>query len=219
MDGLVTSGVPVVLGFRWPVSDDGAQLLAQSFYSAWLDEENPDWEGNYKVKFWMPEWQAIVYEYLDRIIDADFNGIYCDIVDAYEYYEETVQNSDWLMIDFVCNISDYVKSEAGKDFAVFVQNADELLHNSTYLKHIDGIGREDLFYNDDIATEEDWREEGIENLKEALDADKTVLVTDYPTIESVIYDFYSNCINNGFLGYAGERDLDSLKEYWFYPAT
>ena len=39
MDGLVTSGVPVVLGFRWPVSDDGAQLLAQSFYSAWLDEE------------------------------------------------------------------------------------------------------------------------------------------------------------------------------------
>ena len=32
-------GVPAVLGFRWPVSDDGAQLLAQSFYSAWLDEE------------------------------------------------------------------------------------------------------------------------------------------------------------------------------------
>lgn len=39
MDGLVMGGVPAVLGFRWPVSDDGAQLLAQSFYSAWLDEE------------------------------------------------------------------------------------------------------------------------------------------------------------------------------------
>lgn len=44
MDGLVMGGVPAVLGFRWPVSDDGAQLLAQSFYSAWLDaEKRPDW--------------------------------------------------------------------------------------------------------------------------------------------------------------------------------
>jgi hypothetical protein len=39
MDGLVMGGVPAVLDFRWPVSDDGAQLLTQSFYSAWLDEE------------------------------------------------------------------------------------------------------------------------------------------------------------------------------------
>ena len=37
MDGLVMGGVPAVLGFRWPVSDGGAQCLAQSFYSAWLD--------------------------------------------------------------------------------------------------------------------------------------------------------------------------------------
>ena len=36
MDGLVMGGVPAVLGFRWPVSDGGAQLLAQSFYAAWL---------------------------------------------------------------------------------------------------------------------------------------------------------------------------------------
>jgi CHAT domain-containing protein len=37
MDGLVMAGVPAVLGFRWPVSDCGAQLLAQSFYAAWLE--------------------------------------------------------------------------------------------------------------------------------------------------------------------------------------
>ena len=37
MDGLVMGGVPAVLGFRWPVSDGGAQLLAQSFYAAWLE--------------------------------------------------------------------------------------------------------------------------------------------------------------------------------------
>ena len=37
MDGLVMGGVPAVLGFRWPVSDGGAQLLAQSLYTAWLE--------------------------------------------------------------------------------------------------------------------------------------------------------------------------------------
>jgi hypothetical protein len=36
MDGLVMGGVPAVLGFRWPVADDSARSLGQSFYSAWL---------------------------------------------------------------------------------------------------------------------------------------------------------------------------------------
>jgi len=39
MDGVVMGGVPAVLGFRWPVSDPGAQLLAERFYSALLDEQ------------------------------------------------------------------------------------------------------------------------------------------------------------------------------------
>jgi hypothetical protein len=39
MDGLAMGGVPAILGFRWPVSDRGAQLLAQSFYSTWLDDK------------------------------------------------------------------------------------------------------------------------------------------------------------------------------------
>jgi len=182
-----------------------------------LDEENPDWEGNYKVRYWMEGWQEIIYNYLDRIMYVDFDGIYMDIIDAYEYYEDDLLHSDWLMIDFVVNISNYVKSVEGSDFLVFVQNGDDLLSNSTYLDHIDGIGREDLFYDDDDVTDEDWRDDIIENLNKALEDDKVVLIIDYPTIE--LYDFYKLCIDNGFLGYATERDLDCLKNYMFYPAT
>jgi len=58
----------------------------------WLDEPNPDWPGNYKVRYWDPAWQAIIYgndnSYLKKIIDAGFDGIYLDIVDAFEYFEE-----------------------------------------------------------------------------------------------------------------------------------
>jgi cysteinyl-tRNA synthetase, unknown class len=58
----------------------------------WLEAENPDWAGNYKVRYWDPEWQAIIYgssaACLDRIMVAGFDGVYLDIIDAYEYFEE-----------------------------------------------------------------------------------------------------------------------------------
>jgi cysteinyl-tRNA synthetase len=57
----------------------------------WLEEENPDWEGNYKVKYWMQEWQSLIYgsdsSYLDKILAAGFDGVYLDIIDAFEYFE------------------------------------------------------------------------------------------------------------------------------------
>lgn len=54
---------------------------------SWLDKENPRWKGNYKVKYWNPEWQAIIFDYLSLIINAGFDGVYLDIIDAFEYYE------------------------------------------------------------------------------------------------------------------------------------
>ena len=58
---------------------------------SWLSEENPDWPGNYKVRYWDEDWQNIVYgndsSYLKKIIDAGFDGVYLDIIDAFEYFE------------------------------------------------------------------------------------------------------------------------------------
>jgi len=59
---------------------------------SWIEEENPDWEGNYKVRYWDSDWQSIIYgndsSYLKKIIDAGFDGVYLDIIDAYEYFED-----------------------------------------------------------------------------------------------------------------------------------
>jgi len=58
---------------------------------SWLYEENPDWEGNFIVKYWEKAWQDIIYgndgSYLKKILDAGFDGVYLDIIDAYEFYE------------------------------------------------------------------------------------------------------------------------------------
>lgn len=67
----------------------------------WLAGENPDWEGNYKVRYWLESWQEIILgaggasvdtapdadSYLGLILDAGFDGVYLDIIDAFEYFE------------------------------------------------------------------------------------------------------------------------------------
>lgn len=58
---------------------------------SWLAAENPDWPGNYKIRYWQADWQNIIYgsdnSYLYKIIDAGFDGVYLDIIDAFEYFE------------------------------------------------------------------------------------------------------------------------------------
>ena len=57
----------------------------------WLAAENPDWAGNYKVRYWDTEWQNIISgnndSYLKKILDSGFDGVYLDIIDAFEYFE------------------------------------------------------------------------------------------------------------------------------------
>ena len=66
---------------------------------SWLLEENPDWPGNYKVRYWDPAWQKIIYRnddsYLKKILDAGFDGVYLDLIDAFEYFENGNAAFQW----------------------------------------------------------------------------------------------------------------------------
>ena len=58
---------------------------------SWLGDENREWAGNYKVRYWETEWQKIIFgndnSYLNKIINAGFDGVYLDIIDAFEFFE------------------------------------------------------------------------------------------------------------------------------------
>lgn len=60
----------------------------------WLSGPNPDWPGNYKVKYWLDSWKIIIYgnneAYLDKLLEAGFDGAYLDIIDGYEYFEDLI---------------------------------------------------------------------------------------------------------------------------------
>lgn len=57
----------------------------------WIENENPEWKGNYIVRYWEQAWKDIIYgnnnSYIKKIIDAGFDGAYLDIIDAFEYFE------------------------------------------------------------------------------------------------------------------------------------
>ncbi len=62
-----------------------------------LERENLRWRGNYKVRYWMDQWQRVICgsedddgfetSYLGRVMNAGFDGVYLDILDAALYFE------------------------------------------------------------------------------------------------------------------------------------
>ncbi len=57
----------------------------------WMHGLNPDWPGNYKVEYWNQEWQNIISgndsSYLHKILIKGFDGVYLDLIDAFEHWE------------------------------------------------------------------------------------------------------------------------------------
>ena len=121
-----------------------------------LSASNPEWPDNFKVKYWDPAWQKIVFDYVDEIISGGFNGLYLDVVDSFQYWEEVAPNTgiDYRteMAEFVAAIDEYATAKLAalgdtRKFVILGQNGEELADNPTYLAHIDGIAKEDLqFY-------------------------------------------------------------------------
>lgn len=168
-----------------------------------LDEENPNWVGNYKVKYWDPAWQQIIKSYLDRIIAAGFDGLYLDIIDAYEYYENN-PNARELMIDLVAEIRTYV----GDDMLIFPQNGEAIV-NERYLTLIDGIAREEVYV---IATNEQRDSSETATIESYLDqylaAGKTVLTVDYADDDNLISYAIESSQAKGYVPYVTDVNLD-----------
>ena len=181
---------------------------------AWLDAENPDWPGNYKVHYWDPGWQSIISGYTDRLLNAGFDGAYLDIIDAYEYYADGGRaTAAQEMADFVAAIRAHARAQ-DPDFYIFPQNAPELaIEILSYLGSVDGIGQEDIYYgydDDDVMTPPAVTAELEGYLDLFKDAGKLVLTVDYATTPAHVGDAYARSLARGYVPFVTVRDLDQL---------
>lgn len=53
---------------------------------SWIIKENPNWEGNYIIKYWAPEWKEIIRNYQQRLDNMGVDGYYLDTIDTYEAF-------------------------------------------------------------------------------------------------------------------------------------
>lgn len=204
----------------------------------WLGRTNPDWEGNYKVQYWSQDWQRIVLDYLDRIIEDGFDGVYLDIIDAFEYWSDRDNGEGyWIeeslaaerMIGLVGRVARYSRVEKGKaDFYIIPQNGERIFDYdsaNTYLDTISAIGIEDLYYDGTAAIPAAVTAERNKLLSGVKSAGKPVLVVDYvdrgirPEPEAIVGDFLTKANADGYIPYAAraDRELDEINVFSGQP--
>ena len=190
----------------------------------WLGPENPDWPGNYKVRFWEPDWQAIVFDELRRIADQGFAGVYLDIIDAYWYWSEeegSRPQADADMAALVAAIADSLRAWAGPTALVIPQNGEFLpveddvegVWDNRWWQAIDGIGVEDVFCPGDADEDNPIAPdtERLEMLAEYREHGKAVLSVEYLTQPAAIAQYRQAALARGFIPYATVRALDELR--------
>jgi cysteinyl-tRNA synthetase len=190
---------------------------------AFIGAENPDWPGNYKVKFWYKKWwKSVLKPYLDKILAAGYDGVYLDIVDAYWYWGEhgyDVKKMANKMVKLVEKINNYTASKREDGFIVITQNALGIVDDSSksyakrYFKAIDGVGVESLFFNYYSKEDQAYR---LELLKSFEQERKKIFNVEY--IDAAQYDTYWDKLDNSGLqivGYGAEPDaeLDELTHF------
>ncbi len=186
---------------------------------AWLDVPDGVWAGDHWVRYWDPEWQAIIYgtpeSYLDQIMMLGFDGVYLDRVDAYWYYQDQGHDSAAEeMVDFILTFSDYARRKH-PGFGVFPQNAEELgVLFPEYMQAMTGVGVEDLYYGypvDHQASPPEWTAEREAILDQWVAAGKLVLTIDYTARPEQIADAYFRAHDLGYVPYVTDRALGRLR--------
>ncbi|MEG3640541.1 MJ1477/TM1410 family putative glycoside hydrolase [Magnetococcus sp. PR-3] len=171
---------------------------------SWLGKTNPDWPGNFKVRYWEEEWwQDVLKPELRRIVQQGFRGVYLDIIDAFEYWpdptrhglpkgHEQVRSGDprrtvdaaQRMIALVMRMAKTAREMGGRDFLIIPQNGESIVDHDwggDYLATINGIGVESVWYvKTEKQQDQGWLKQRLKRLRRiAATPGNKVLSVDY----------------------------------------
>jgi cysteinyl-tRNA synthetase len=191
---------------------------------AWLGAENPEWKGNYRVKYWNADWQKLMLNAIDGAMTNGFDGVYLDIVDGFETFEqvggsyldnrlnpETKQSYRRDMVDWVKAIAARARAQ-NPGALVIPQNGSQLLAQPDFLATISGIGIEDLFSDGDKLQSKSNTREVLDNLQPIAKANKPVLVIEYPKSAARQATSKKLASENKLIWLVTDRELKTLGE-------
>jgi cysteinyl-tRNA synthetase, unknown class len=184
---------------------------------AWRGPQNPEWRGNYGVRYWQEDWQNIIFRgddsYLERIIKAGFDGVYLDKVDEYVDMAKEHPSARAEMIAFVTALA--ARARALKPgFLIVPQNAEGLLVDQSYRTVIDGLGKEDLLYGevkDKRPNSPESIAANVGSLKLLTGEGKPVFAVEYLDAPKEIEAAKRQLLRYGFVPYFADRALDRMR--------
>ena len=189
---------------------------------AWLGAENPEWKGNYRVKYWHPDWQKLMLAAIDDTMKCGFDGVYLDIVDGFESFEqdgaefidnrvnpETKQTFRRDMVDWVKAIATHARAK-NPDALVIPQNGSQLLAQADFLAVISAIGVEDVFTDGNKLQSKSHTREVIAQLKNMAVLQKPVLVIEYPKSDGRQAQAKKLAKANGMIWLITDRQLKTV---------
>ena len=191
---------------------------------AWLGIENPEWKGNYRVKYWNAEWQKLMLTAIDDTMARGFDGVYLDIVDGFQTYEqgdddylderinpETKQTYRRDMVDWVKVIA--ARAHAINPSALVIpQNGSQLAAHKDFVEVISAQGIEDLFTNGNKLQPTSHTDEILGHLKTLASAKKPVLLIEYPKTPERQALSKKLAKENGLVWLGADRQLKTLGE-------
>ena len=206
---------------KWDADHDGKpDAGAPDFLLA----QNPEWKGNYRVKYWRTGWQQIILADVDKIIAAGFDGVYLDIVDGYETFEqdgknviddrvnpETKQSYRRDMVDWVKSVAAHAR-KLNSSALVIPQNGTQLLAQADFLSTVDAIGIEDLFTNGDRLQKPSDIKYILESVAPLTAAHKPVLDVEYARRPERQTAVRNQAAQHGFVWIVTDRQLKTLGE-------
>lgn len=189
---------------------------------AWLIAENPDWAGNYRIKYWAKGWQQIMLPVVDSAMAAGFDGVYLDIVDGFEFFEQdgnqfidnrinpqTGKTYRRDMVDWVKTIAAHVRTDHPSAL-VIPQNGSQLLAQPDFLVTVSGIGIEDLLTNGNQLQPKADTNYVLGFLKKITAARKPVLLIEYATTAARKSLVKSQARKLGFTWLLTDRNLKTI---------
>lgn len=180
---------------------------------AWLGPKDPARGDSFQAKHWEIDWQRIVQGYVDRLIDAGYDGALLGGIDGYVYWQNQGEaGSREKMITFVQELTLYARKRSGR-FVVLTSGGEELLADGRWLAAIDGIVRSEA-YLDGAARRAEAETKVIEgNLALAARAGKKVLILEATDRPAEADRIYARAKELGFLAYCGPPGFASLAQW------
>lgn len=109
--------------------------------------ENPEWKGNYAVRFWDEGWQRIIRERVTEARAKGFTGLYLDKADVcWDIHDRLGNPYDPLLDKMAAFIIRLATWEP--DLDIVLQNCEDLLSYPDVCRVLSATAHEDLLYGD-----------------------------------------------------------------------